>query len=178
MVIVGLADSLDPHARGPAAGRRVRATDDLPLAGLVGEAITDPEFHRQDPSRWISGGKQAASVQRQQVPPKLSLSSRLPIGEFMLMGNISMRNSVYMVPDAVRQLIRHLLEDGRLPRDRTIELWQGDSFGHTCDGCGLAIATADKMSLICADDWRAFRFHVDCFQVWDSERQARDDQEA
>jgi hypothetical protein len=86
-------------------------------------------------------------------------------------------NCVYMVPDAVRHLIRHRIEDGHLPRDRTIELWHGDGFGHTCDGCGLTIATADRMSLICADDWRAFRFHVDCFQVWDAERQARDDQE-
>jgi len=61
------------------------------------------------------------------------------------------------------------------PRDRTIELWHGDSFGHTCNGCGLTIATAHKMSLICADDWRVLRFHADCFQVWDAERQAPDD---
>jgi hypothetical protein len=85
-----------------------------------------------------------------------------------------------MVPDAVRQLIRHRIDNGRLPRDHTIELWHGDGygFGQTCDGCGLTITTADRMSLLCADAWRALRFHADCFQVWDAERQARDDQEA
>jgi hypothetical protein len=75
-----------------------------------------------------------------------------------------------MAPDAVRQLIRCGIEDGRLPRDRTIELWRGPGFDHTCDGCGTTITHADKMSLICADDWRALRFHGECFQVWDSER--------
>jgi hypothetical protein len=85
-----------------------------------------------------------------------------------------------MAPDVVRQLIRHRIEDGSLPRDRTIELWHGGGYGfsQTCDGCGLTITTADRMSLLCADDWRALRFHADCFQVWDAERQARDDQEA
>jgi len=77
-----------------------------------------------------------------------------------------------MALDVVRQRIRHRIEDGRLPRDRTIELWRGAGFGHTCDGCGLTITTADRMSLICADDWRAVRFHVECFQIWDTERRA------
>jgi hypothetical protein len=26
------------------------------------------------------------------------------------------------------------------------------------------------MSLICADDWQALRFHLECFEVWDAER--------
>ena len=99
----------------------------------------------------------------------------LTIGEYFIDRTYQYDNAVCMVPEAVRQLIRRAIEDGRLPRDRTIELWHGDSFGHTCDGCGLTIATADKMSLICADDWRVLRFHADCFQVWDAERQAPDD---
>ena len=44
-------------------------------------------------------------------------------------------------------------------------------------GAGSRSPQPTRMSLICADDWRAFRFHVDCFQVWDAERQARDDQD-
>jgi hypothetical protein len=102
-------------------------------------------------------------------------SSMLTIGEYFIDRTYQYDNAVCMVPEAVRQLIRRAIEDGRLPRDRTIELWHGDSFGHTCNGCGLTIATAHKMSLICADDWRVLRFHADCFQVWDAERQTPDD---
>ena len=75
-----------------------------------------------------------------------------------------------MVPDVVRQLIRHRIEEGRLPRERTIELWQSPGFGQTCDGCGATITTAETMCLICGDDWRAIRFHRGCFEAWDAER--------
>ena len=71
-----------------------------------------------------------------------------------------------MVSDVVRQLIRHRVEEERLPRERTIELWHGQGFEQTCDGCGAIITTSDTMFLICGDDWRAIRFHDDCFQAW------------
>lgn len=73
-------------------------------------------------------------------------------------------------PDGLRQLIRQRLQAGRLPRDHTIELWQGPGFGQTCDGCGLEIAPADKMSLVCADDWKVIRLHAGCFILWNEER--------
>src|SRR6266446_2459327 len=43
-----IADPLDASMGGLAAHRRVRSVDDLPLAGLVGEAIADLKLHRQD----------------------------------------------------------------------------------------------------------------------------------
>jgi hypothetical protein len=67
MVIVGLADSLDPHARGPAAGRRVRATDDLPLAGLVSEPISNLRFRRVDANRASQGLPKSPSSQPRRV---------------------------------------------------------------------------------------------------------------
>jgi len=82
-----------------------------------------------------------------------------------------------MVPEVVRQRIRHRIEDGSLPCDRTIELWHGVGFGQTCDGCGDPITTTDKMSLLCADDWRVIRLHVDCFEVWDAARVAQPDEQ-
>jgi hypothetical protein len=75
-----------------------------------------------------------------------------------------------MTPEAVRQLIRDRIEDGRLPRVRTIELWQAPGFGQTCDGCDLAITTTEWMSLICADEWKAVRLHEDCFVLWEEEK--------
>jgi hypothetical protein len=42
--------------------------------------------------------------------------------------------------------------------------------GQTCDGCGQAITMAERMNLLCAEDWRAIRLHADCFALWDEER--------
>ncbi len=39
----------DAYARGLPATRGVRATGDFPLAGRVGEAVADLEFHRREP---------------------------------------------------------------------------------------------------------------------------------
>jgi hypothetical protein len=78
-----------------------------------------------------------------------------------------------MTPDVARQLIRERIEEGSLPRDRTIELWHAPGFGQTCDGCGFAITTTDWMCLICADDWRAIRLHEECFVLWQDERLTR-----
>jgi hypothetical protein len=75
--------------------------------------------------------------------------------------------------DNIRRLIRQRLQSGRLPRDRTIELWLRPGSGQTCDGCGLAITSADPMSpVVCTNHWRLFRLHAGCFTVWDQERQA------
>src|SRR6266581_8359706 len=46
----GIADPLDADTRVLPPGRRVGPGDDLPLAGLVGEAIADLKLHRQDPA--------------------------------------------------------------------------------------------------------------------------------
>jgi hypothetical protein len=82
-----------------------------------------------------------------------------------------------MVPDVVRDLIRHRIALGYLPRNHTIELWQGGaSFGHRCDGCGAIIASNDPMCLPCGEDWSLTRFHLDCFEAWDSERSAGSDE--
>ena len=70
-------------------------------------------------------------------------------------------------------MIRDRIENGSLPRDRTIELWHAPGFGQTCDGCGLAITTTDWMCLICADDWRTIRLHEECLVLWQEERLTR-----
>jgi hypothetical protein len=75
-----------------------------------------------------------------------------------------------MAPDVVRERVRHRIEDGRLPRDRTIELWHTRGFGQICHGCGLPITAAEWMCLICADDWRTIRLHDDCHAFWVDER--------
>src|SRR4029453_13086454 len=44
----GLADPPNANAGVFPGVRRVRAADDFPLAGLIGEAIADPKLHRED----------------------------------------------------------------------------------------------------------------------------------
>ena len=81
-----------------------------------------------------------------------------------------------MVSDAVRQLIRQRIQDGRLPREGSIAWWHGAGFGRPCDGCGMPIVTGNMMGLMRADDWRSIRFHEDCFRVWDTEVASKLDQ--
>ena len=82
-----------------------------------------------------------------------------------------MCNASVMVSDVVRNRIRHRIARGHLPRQHTIELWQGGaSFGHVCDGCGAAIASNEPMFLLCGENWSLIRFHLDCYQVLDCEK--------
>ena len=77
-----------------------------------------------------------------------------------------------MEANGLRQLIRQRLQAGLLPRDHTIELWHGPGLGQTCDGCSRTITPADRLSLVCADDWKVMRLHEGCFVVWDEERRS------
>ena len=82
-----------------------------------------------------------------------------------------------MNDDVLRLLIRQRLHDGRLPRNRVIELGHGSGIGQACDACGAAIEPDQRMTVrISADDWRTLRFHDDCFQIWDAERSATDEE--
>ena len=49
---IWLADLLDADVGVLARIGRVRPADDLPLGGLVGEAIADLKFHRKDAVLW------------------------------------------------------------------------------------------------------------------------------
>ena len=81
-----------------------------------------------------------------------------------------MCHAFVVAPDVVKELIRDRITKGNLPRHHTIELWDGAGLGQICDGCGQTIGINERMSLICADDWRAVRFHHACFEVWENER--------
>src|SRR5439155_1711844 len=52
-----------------------------------------------------------------------------------------------MDSELTRQLIRLRLQDGRLPRDRAVELGFGPGSGQACDGCGAAITAHQTMTL-------------------------------
>ena len=73
-------------------------------------------------------------------------------------------------------LIRQRLRDGRLPRNKVIELGYGSGVGQACDGCGATIDPHQRLTVrISADDWRTLRLHDDCAQMWELERSATAD---
>ena len=75
-----------------------------------------------------------------------------------------------------RQLIRHRIREGILPRDHLIELGHGKGTGHACGACGEAILSDQRMTVrLSADDWGTIRLHDECFRIWDAERRMADE---
>jgi hypothetical protein len=76
-----------------------------------------------------------------------------------------------MDPTLLRDVIRQLLNDVRLPRTPLIELGHGQGIGQACDACGSIIAMNHRMTVrMSAEDWRTLRLHDVCFQMWDTEK--------
>ena len=79
-----------------------------------------------------------------------------------------------MDQESLRLLIQGKIRDGRLPHDGIRRVWSSPSAGETCDACDTTVSI-DQMVTEAntrAPDRRAFKFHVRCFQTWDSERRA------
>jgi hypothetical protein len=79
-----------------------------------------------------------------------------------------------MDQESLRLLIQRKIRDGRLPQHRTTRIWSSLSVGQTCDACDT-IVSQDKLVMegnTLPPARRAFKFHVQCFHIWDSERRA------
>ena len=76
--------------------------------------------------------------------------------------------------EALRNLVRRKLQDGRLPHDGIRRLWSNPSAGETCDACDTVLAQDQLlMEGITLDlGRRPFRMHVRCFHVWEHEQRA------
>ena len=86
------------------------------------------------------------------------------------MPTIYLRTICEMDDDLARQLIRHRLQDGRLPRDRVVHVWEMPGNGHACDGCGLPLAkNQTSVRGIAARDLMSIQLHADCFVILESE---------
>jgi hypothetical protein len=76
-----------------------------------------------------------------------------------------------MEPTLLREVIRQRIHAGRLPRTHLIELGHGQGIGQACDACGSRIAKNQRMTVrMSAEDWRTLRFHDECFQIGDTQR--------
>jgi hypothetical protein len=74
----------------------------------------------------------------------------------------------------LRLLVRHKLQDGRLPRGVTGRIWTGMGGATTCDGCDEHITKDQLVQEVALAGGRgargAIQFHVSCFRMWDDER--------
>ena len=63
------------------------------------------------------------------------------------------------------------LADGQLPHDSIPRMWGGPGNGETCDGCGEIVTKTQMLMEGLSIKSHGVQFHVQCFYVWDVERQ-------
>ncbi len=68
--------------------------------------------------------------------------------------------------------LRQKLRSGALPHRRASQTWVGPGSARSCTACDQVIAR-DDTEVECDDvAGRPLRFHRDCFDAWESERDA------
>jgi hypothetical protein len=72
--------------------------------------------------------------------------------------------------EALRVIIRTKLVDGGLPQNNVKWLVRGPSLGNRCDACSIAILARQHLIQGATELGRTFRFHLQCFYLWDEER--------
>ena len=75
-----------------------------------------------------------------------------------------------LVPESLRLLIRAKLADGHLPHDSIPRVWGGPGNDETCVACEKVITKANFVMEGVGEGLRAIQFHVQCFYIWDTER--------
>lgn len=76
-----------------------------------------------------------------------------------------------MNQDGIRTMVRRKLADGSLPHDSIPRFWGGPSDGEECDACGEVInAQQLLMEAVRTLNNQGLQLHVECFYIWDLER--------
>lgn len=76
-----------------------------------------------------------------------------------------------MEQDTLRLLIRRKLAQGDLPQDSIPRFWGGPANGEECDACEETITSAQFiMEAISTTTNQGLQLHVECFYLWDEER--------
>lgn len=80
-----------------------------------------------------------------------------------------------MKVENLRCLIREKLQDGRLPHERISRVRCSPADGQKCDACETLIRIAQiVVTGIALAGKGSIQLHVECFQLWDDERCARE----
>ena len=76
-----------------------------------------------------------------------------------------------MEQDALRLIIRRKLAQGDLPNDSIPRFWGGPANGEQCNACEETISNAQfVMEGISTTTNQGLQLHVECFYLWDEER--------
>jgi hypothetical protein len=76
-----------------------------------------------------------------------------------------------MERDALRLIIRRKLTQGDLPNDGISRFWGAPANGEQCDACEETIrSTQVIMEGISEPTNQGLQLHVECFSIWDEER--------
>jgi hypothetical protein len=76
---------------------------------------------------------------------------------------------VTAIDELVRQRVRQLLQNEKLPRGSPAKLWVGPATHVPCCCCGEAIDTGYEYELAFAMA-ATLKFHPRCYVIWDEER--------
>jgi hypothetical protein len=79
-------------------------------------------------------------------------------------------------PEARKSILANL-DAGQLPLDAPQRMYAGYGQGHTCDGCGETIDSAQVEYEAVYADGRAYRLHLACAGLWERERGRRSHKE-
>ena len=77
-----------------------------------------------------------------------------------------------MDTELLRVIIRDKLKNGVLPHDSIPRIWGGPGQEERCDACEELVAKRQMLMEGLSDDGHGIQMHVQCFYVWDNERQA------
>jgi hypothetical protein len=78
-----------------------------------------------------------------------------------------------MNQETLRLLIRHKIQDGRLPQDTFSKVWGSPGDRGLCVGCERIITTGQPaVEGIVMEGGSPLLFHFRCFDLWDDERHA------
>ena len=75
-----------------------------------------------------------------------------------------------MNTERLRVIIRDKLKSGVLPQDSIPRVWGGPGQDERCDACEELVIKQMLMEGI-GDSGRGIQMHVQCFYVWDKERE-------
>ena len=91
----------------------------------------------------------------------------------MLVEDASATTPKQMDKALVQELVRQKIANRRLPLTRAVSVRHMCGDGRPCDACDVPITRGEALVLaIVSLEWISVRFHVDCYGVWDAERQA------
>ena len=71
-----------------------------------------------------------------------------------------------------RELIRRRLMERLLPRVHAVDVWDGVGDGTLCDACEAPVTANQHAIQAIASQWSSIYLHVECFEVWSTERLA------